>query len=165
VSVLHHEWELDPANDEQVQLAVLDLDVRGVGRYTLNFQNTTLAIRKPPPPPKGEKAKEQGQEQEKGKDSKAAEMGIVLAEMAIPGWQLRLAQSNVVVSAAQPSPFIPYQPDTVPELVLTAVFDGVVSVFASLPSRIFLTCRLKASVLSEEPPVCDSYYVSHIQKG
>lgn len=167
ISVVHYEWELDPANDAQVRLAVLDLDAKGVGRFTMDFEATRLVIHKPPPPEDGGGVNGTATPAAPPRPLEPAvafEETDVLASVDVPGWALRLGHSDVLVSIQEPSAFFPYEPDAV--LLLSAVFDGAVAVFASLPSRIYMTCRVKASVLmANDVPECGSRYVAHIRKG
>lgn len=165
ISILRHEWELDPANDAQVRLAIVELDGKGVGRYTMQFAPARLVVHKPPPPP----AVPPGEEGAGAADPRPLEPAMVyeeadvVASVEVPGWALRLGHSDVLVSVDEPSAFFPYEPDA--ELLLSAVFDGSVAVFASLPSRIYMTCRVKASVLDNDALECVSRYVAHIRKG
>lgn len=157
-SIIRYEWVAGPSSPGMVRLDDVVLNIKGVGRFVMDFNATTLTIRKAsaepgpgpmPPPP-------------------AAANGTdvdVLATLEVPPWRLALGHDGVVVPLEQSSRAFPYDPEAVPEVLVTGVFDGVVAVYAKLPSRIYMSCRIKTAMPATDVPECWSQYVPHIKKG
>lgn len=156
-SILHYAWELDPADDGRVRLDELELAIKGVGRYMMDFPPATLVLRAAPPgePGPGPMPPLRADEVVEG----------VLTQMEIPGWRLRLGHDGVTVAVEATSPYFPYRPDAGAEVLATAVFEGTVQVYSRLPARIYMSCRLPASAVATDAPVCWSQYVPYTQKG
>lgn len=139
-----------------VRLDELELAIKGVGRFTMDFPAATLVLRAAPAEPgPGPMPPATPEEDAEG----------VLTQMDLPGWVVPLGHDGVVVAVEPASPYFPYRPDAVPEVLATAVFEGTVQVYSRVPARIYMSCRIQSSAVATDAPVCWSKYMPHIQRG
>ncbi len=160
IGVEHYSWLADPQDAKRVSLDELYLDVRCLGRFTMEFSEATLDIFP---------LEADGLVTADHRDESAL-APLLLAQVALPSWNMFLSHSVMSVSASAPSAFfavsggggegLDQQQDG--EVILTGNFDGYVTVFASLPTRIFLKCYLKTSLASPHMARCESAYQPHI---
>jgi hypothetical protein len=95
-----------------------------------------------------------------------------LAEVSIPNWSLSIGHDDGIVSAVGPSGYFSTGQTHLgggagdnAQVILTVSMYGFVTVFASLPSRIFMKCYVKTDVASVEGPRCESEYLPAYQSG
>ena len=163
VGVVHYEWRVDPLDPSRLSLAELDLDVRGVGRFTMDFGPSKVEVY----------PMEADEEVTVEHRDEATLATMKLAEVSIPNWSLTLWHDGGIVSAVEPSEYFSTgqtpveggEGEEMKEVILTGNFYGYVTVFASLPSRIFLKCYLITDLASVEGPRCESEYLPHIKRG
>lgn len=168
---MYYEWELNPTNESEVRLALLELEAKGIGRFHMNFAPTTVVLRKPPAAAatKGGEQPRNATVEDDWMPSTPFPVSFqeedVLGRVEMPAWGIAVGHNGVMVTSEQHSGYFPYRPLAQPDVVVTAVFNGSVTVFASLPARIYMVCRIAASATDNEAPECFSRYFAHIRKG
>lgn len=163
IGVVHYEWRVDPLDPNRLSLAELDLYVRGVGRFMMDFGPSKVEVY----------PMEADEEVTVEHRDEATLATMKLAEVSIPNWSLTLGHDGVIVSAVEPSEYFSTgqtpvgggEGEEVKEVILTGNFYGYVTVSASLPSRIFMKCYLITDLASVEGPRCESEYLPHIKRG
>ncbi len=166
IGVAHYAWRADPLDPGQRSLAELDLDVRGTGCFTMEFDPSIVELY---PMEADELVSVEHREE-------AALAALKLAEMSTPNWSLTRGHNIGIVSAKKPSGYfstgqnIPGRgraggDDDIKQVILTVNMYGFVTVFASLPSRIFMKCYVMTDLASVKGPRCESVYLPHIKRG
>jgi len=166
IGVAHYAWRVDPLDPGQRSLAELDLDVRVTGSFSMEFDPSIVELY---PMDADELVSVEHREE-------AALAALKLAEVPIPNWSLTRGHNIGIVSAKKPSGYfstgqnIPGRgraggDDEIKEVILTVNMYGFVTVFASLPSRIFMKCYVMTDLASVKGPRCESVYLPHIKRG
>lgn len=185
IHIVRYAWSIDPNNASRISLADVGLDAHGIGRFIMDFSATTLNII----PLEAEQ--DLGSIEDADDPDWASQ---VLAKVPLPAWAVRLGHDGATVTSVGASEyFAPPPPTSSPlmssdeggrgevnkgEVIVVGNFVGNVTVFASLPARLFMKCRLRLpstvsslvpdheNVLAQsEEAVCMSEYLPHIKEG
>jgi hypothetical protein len=162
IGVAHYAWRVDPLDPGRLSLAELDLQAYGVGRFMMDFGPSTVEVY----------PMEADEEVNVAHRNETVLDPLRLAELSIPNWSVAIGHDGSTVSAVEPSGYFSTAQTHLAggagdnaQVILTANMYGYVTVFASLPSRIFMKCYVKTDVASLEGPRCESDYLPHINRG
>ncbi|EWM28228.1 hypothetical protein Naga_100004g120 [Nannochloropsis gaditana] len=159
LGVTHYAWRGDPSDPNRLSLEELDLDVRGIGRFKMEFGPSKVQLY----------PMEADEEVRVGHRDEAALADFLLAEISMPSWNVTLGHDFTIVSAVKASTFFSARRSPLTskreQVILSGNFHGYVTLFASLPSRIFLKCYLQTDLASVEGSRCESQYLPDMRRG